>query len=847
MLRKRINTLAATSLLLLSLAGCGNASETEGLSNGLIEVQFDPGKGTFNIIDVRRGDVIIEQSSIAFVIADYMELTGLAEDEIETSSPEIRVSGPECTFRLEQNKAKGAFSGGNSITLFCKKDKVGELGINFILYPDKSYVDVGFSFINLSKEDIRLRRVDLIDSKYFSNLDSKYLHMLNGDSGGKENMITTGDSIDAENNALCYFSNEDKQRSLVAGGLTYADFRKYVNVSPSNILMYAWDPVGKRIDAGQTYNSTDHFYLDASIDNPFDALESYAEISREARNINLNYYAMPSVCMWFLSVTTFGADATAENSTVGAVEEMQDIVKSGFLKYSPVAVRLVPDCYEQNNEQGWWDDKHWQMHGRKYRCVVDHHYKKPYETTSKWASKIRELGGIPLTYFQPGIRSEDYAETYPDHMLYNKAQKYVLREGEIVGDPHGFMGTRGEPDLLNPGKKLPGYGKMWAESYDYTDTEFLSHWKEVNQNLKNGGVQGVFYDYPSYAFPVRGGLEDRYSTATQAYCNVFRVAREVLGPNSYQQERLGIGSDATLGFVSSVRTAGDNNIMTPSGVRKASLRWYKNRRLVNYDLDGKALVEAGHGAHRYEISPLQRRSILTLSYTVSGRLLLTESFSKYSPQIIFDLSRVFPFHSTNLSARPLDAFISEYPSIFDFNISPDWHQLVLYNGEEESREMDVSLSGNSAYGALGLDSDDSYYLYDFWNDSYVGKFEGNSSVKQILPAGEARMISVHAVQKHPQWISTDRHVMQGYVDLIEKPRWDSTLNTLSGVSSVIGGESYKITLALNSYIPVEVSADGGVKVGLKIRKNNPNLADLTLGIDENRDVSWKIIFGKLPK
>jgi hypothetical protein len=46
---------------------------------------------------------------------------------------------------------------------------------------------------------------------------------------------------------------------------------------------------------------------------------------------------------------------------------------------------------------------------------------------------------------------------------------------------------------------------------------------------------------------------------------------------------------------------------------------------------------------------------------------------------------------------------------------------------------------------------------------------------------------------------------------------------------------------------VEVSADDGVKVEIAVRKDNPNLADLTLGIDENRDISWKIIFGKLPK
>jgi len=155
-------------------------------------------------------------------------------------------------------------------------------------------------------------------------------------------------------------------------------------------------------------------------------------------------------------------------------------------------------------------------------------------------------------------------------------------------------------------------------------------------NLKDGDVEGVFYDYPDRAFPQRGGLEDRYSTAIYAYCNVFRDVREVLGSEAYLQERLGVCSDATLGSVSSVRTEGDNNVINLSGLTKAAVRWYKNRRLVNYDMDGKALVEAGHGNNRYKISPLQRKAILTLSYTVSGRLLLTESFSKFSPEIIYD-------------------------------------------------------------------------------------------------------------------------------------------------------------------------------------------------------------------
>ena len=129
----------------------------------------------------------------------------------------------------------------------------------------------------------------------------------------------------------------------------------------------------------------------------------------------------------------------------------------------------------------------------------------------------------------------------------------------------------------------------------------------------------------------------------------------------------------------------------------------------------------------------------------------------------------------------------------------------------------------------------------FWNDRYIGKFDGKSSVKQTLSAGEARMISVHAVQNYPQWISTDRHIMQGYVDLVKKPEWSSSTKTLSGISSLIGGEPYRITFALNSYSPLKVKTKGA-KAEITVRKDNSNLADLVLIVNENQDVSWEVIF-----
>ncbi len=811
------------------------------LSNGLVEISINSAQGTFDIIDIEQNLPIIEQSSIGFSLKPYVDLKDLSRIAIETAIPDTSFSSISAVNSINSlGQIETTFKGGNSIALNSQIEGQGILEVQFTLYPDSTFVEIGFSFTNLRKEAVRLNRVEVIQGLHRSDLKHDKMMLLGGNSGAGKTAVDRSGKLESQNNLLCFLPDKRGGCSLAAGGLSYVDYRKWVSVDQDTLIMYAKDEIGKRVDPDSKYISEDCFYLDGMTSNPFEALESYSVILQKAMDIDLNYYTFPSVCMWFLSVTHFGADATSENSTVGAVAEMEYIRNSGFLNYAPVAVRLVPDNYEQNNQQGWWDDEHWQRHGRAYRCVVDHHYKEPYETTEKWAGKIHELGGIPLTYFQPGIRSEDYAAAFPGHMLYNQSQKFVRDNKRVVSDPHTLMGIGGIPDLLNPDDWIDGHGKLFAESYDYTDPDFLDHWVAVNTNLKNGGVQGVFYDYPDRAYPVRGGLEDRYSTALNAYCAVFQVARDVLGPEAYLQERIGMASDATLSAVNSIRTEGDTNVITTSILNKAANRWYKNRRLTNYDMDGKALVEAGHGAGRYEIGPTQRKSILTLSYAVSGRLLLTESFSRFSKEVLYDLSRVFPFHATTLSARPLHAFVGGMP-VLDFRISDDWHQLILYNDSEEDQEFVVPIAGNTSAGALGLDPDHAYYLYDFWNDEFFGQVEGHGFIKQAVVAGEARMLSIHAVEAHPQWISTNRHLMQGYVDLVQKPIWDPSQKSLSGISSVVGGEPYKITIALNGYSPQKVLVQGATGK-ISGRDSDENLVDIILESDENTELAWKLIF-----
>jgi hypothetical protein len=223
---------------------------------------------------------------------------------------------------------------------------------------------------------------------------------------------------------------------------------------------------------------------------------------------------------------------------------------------------------------------------------------------------VTELGCIPLMYSQTGFRSEDYAETFPGHMLFNQTHAWQNPQKTIAPDD--------EKSWAFPWGKA---ATLWT--YDYTDPGFLDHLREVYANFARGGIKGLMFDYPASGWAAGGGMEDGASTTAAAYRTIFRLPQELLGPDSYIHERnMERGSDVSLGVVASQRTENDTDLISPSVVTRCGLRWYKNRVVVNYDTDSKNLLKAA-ARSRDEL-----RSLLTMCYTTTGRLLLANSFTR---------------------------------------------------------------------------------------------------------------------------------------------------------------------------------------------------------------------------
>lgn len=112
------------------------------------------------------------------------------------------------------------------------------------------------------------------------------------------------------------------------------------------------------------------------------------------------------------------------------------------------------------------------------------------------------------------------------------------------------------------------------------------------------------------------------------------------------------------------------------------------------------------------------------------------------------------------------------PQVYDLEVTPDWHQIVLYNTTEEKAVVSTAISGQRVDSAIGLDSAAQYHAYEFWSDTYLGKLPGSARIERELSPNHCAMISVRKVQSHPQVISTNRHILQGWVEM-KDVRWDA--------------------------------------------------------------------------
>lgn len=754
-------------------------------------------------IDLKRRQFAVTDTATREVVLDH---AGMAADGWgrgrKPGKPDAW-KGWEVSHTLEM--VADAFGTGRRVVLVFSnpmRPATPDYLFRYTLYENHGAVFMGFGLKNTRDFAIRLMdSAPMIGAELLPGDSVEQVLTLNGSAGAEAAKVQPGPSRESANSLMLTCLRDGRRRTVVWGGLANQDFGKWAAARDRALESSAKDPVGRLVDAGGTYWAEDTFYLDVTTPDPFVALEQYGRAMRLANHANPNVHDFPVLCGWSVGAIS---KLPGINNSEKLVGELEAARRAGVTRYTKVGIRLEPDtyCYKDGNtEQGWWDDAHWAQYG---------HLVPPYDTFAKWCAAIRERDGIPYTYFQVGMPSDDYARAHPEHMLSNDISRLQ------VSHPH-------HQPLV---------------SYDYTDPGFQQHLRDVWTRLRRDGMRGIKFDYPETGWRPEGGFENRHATTASAYREAFRLCREGLGAEAFIDERnLGESGrpclDVTAGIVDTQRNWSDSNQFVPAMISIGGLRWYKNRTVFNYFPDTKAV----HGC-----SPEIRRSMLTMVFLTSGRLDLATSFTLFTPDIVHDFSRIYPAYREPFAARPLDAFTGVTdPQVYDLQLTPDWHQVALFNTSTMAGQVAVPLSGDRVTtGAIGLDSAATYYVYEFWSDTLVGKFPGTAVIGRTLGPSHCAMLSIRKVQSNPQVLSTDRHVLQGWVDLAEV-KWDATSRKLSGVARVIGAEPFRIVMAGNGRKPIRAVADDAL-ARLEPHPAGKELTTLVIERRTNGATDWTVEF-----
>lgn len=746
-------------------AGGQGVTYTEGrLENGIISVAFDLQQGLFTVADTQSKEILFANARFALPSGEAPgTITLLKTEDVQDSLG----TGKRVILAVQD---RGHVTFGSR---YGRGEPILHL-FSYTLYEKSPALVLGFGLKTQHYISTRLMKSQpLAGGELFGGRPLTSPQTLNGGAGSEKTLVKTGLSRIVLNSLMLTGLRDGQRRTAVWGGLHASAFAKVAQLREGVPGLIAEDPVGRLVDEGETYLSTDTFYLDVITRDPFEALEKYGWALRIANTAKPHVYQFPVLCGWSVGHVSKLPDV---NNSVKLIGEVDAANNCGMTRYTKVAIRLEPDKYHLDTEQGWWDDEHM----RQYK-----HLLPPYDTIAKWSQALRERNGIPYIYMQLGMPSDDFARKYPEYMLFNDNSE-VDRE---------------VPDYKNKNKH--SHHQPFV-TYDYTDKEYASYFVKTWRKLRDDGIQGVKIDYPETAWRPEGGFDDRKATCNSAYRRAFELMREAMGSEGFIDER-NIGEsgrpclDMTAGVVDTQRTWEDSNVFIPEMVSRSGLRWYKNRTVFNYYSDTKAL---------HKLSKPLQQSLVTMNFLTSGRLDLATSFSFFTPEITWAVSRSYPHYAEPKTARPLDAFTgSEDPQVYDLELTPDWHQIIFYNTGTNETVVSTKLSGERANNAVGLEPAAMYYAYEFWSDTYLGKLPGSSSLDYTLKPNCCAVIALRKAQSNPQVLSTDRHLLQGWVDL-SNVSWNAQGKALSGKAHVIGGEPFKMVVADNSVKFMKADAKG---------------------------------------
>jgi hypothetical protein len=133
--------------------------------------------------------------------------------------------------------------------------------------------------------------------------------------------------------------------------------------------------------------------------------------------------------------------------------------------------------------------------------------------------------------------------------------------------------------------------------------------------------------------------------------------------------------------------------------------------------------------------------------------------------------------SSGEAAIPIDLFDADIPTAFVLPIRrafASWSVVACFNPDRTK-----SIERRFPLSRLRLDPAKTYLAFDFWKQRLLGEI--TNELAMTVDAGGVTLLALHEATGSPQFLSTDRHVTQGAVE-IGDVKWDQAKQVFSGIS-----------------------------------------------------------------
>ena len=448
--------------------------------------------------------------------------------------------------------------------------------------------------------------------------------------------------------------------------------------------------------------------------NPYQSLDNYAESVGKMNNARTGSI-LNGWCSWFYTLAEPSEDEVILNA---------EFASKHFKQFGLEYIQI--DEGYQRSHGDWQGNKRF-PHGMKWL-----------------ADQIKGYGFKAGIWISPYVVTEstEIFRKHPEWLVKN-ADGHLQRVGtwENSEPPADEFPKRYCVDITHP------EAAKWL--YDLIDT-IVNDW----------GYSMIKIDFVAWSVLAAKHFYDPTISAAQVYRSGMEIMRKAAGDNCHILE-CGPGN-ITVGLIDSMRLEADvyygfadaawNTyfLHEASSASATSRRYYFHKRTWINDVDHVCLDL---------LNNQQSEAVATLIALSGGNIFSGDRLTQLDEYKLEVLKKIIP--SFGQAAIPVDLFSPDEQPVFVMKIKKpfaEWTVAGFFN-----TRLDKPVEMELAMERLWLRPGINYLAFDFWKQQFIGELNGK--IKLTIQPGSVTLITLHEKSGVPQFISTDRHVLQGAVEI----------------------------------------------------------------------------------